>query len=443
MKSGKNIAIIFNIVIALICVAAIAGYFIMPLWRMNIDITFTEEFTDYIIDSANISSEDGDVENTVRTILTDASISIPFEMRTTDAFDALFKKDTSAIESMIEHNVDLILEELSANIDQAVKSALSAAVNDAVNSLALSLAEDEDAAEVMQKLEEAGIDNDYITQKTSEIYDALNVDNATVDDVLEIVDSTFDELATSIAAALDYEGDVEELTEEFRAYIADILNALADENGNIAIGEVINDLIAAIVNGEDISEVLPKAETNVKLYPVYSATFAGAGNGVVYKAAADNADGGEQSGSATSDALKQQIKDYIMNNIGDETLDTIRKVMSGIAILLMFTFFTWAYLILKMIFKSASRNPAIKIGLPIWLGWLPFLIFALIPATVFTVIINGVEIEGLPEFPFNIAEVLRMQFMSAGVVSFFAAAALIVISFVYWPLRRKLKKNAV
>ena len=440
MKSGKNIAIIFNIVIALICVAAIAGYFIMPLWRMNIDITFTEEFTDYIIDSANISSEDGDVENTVRTILTDASISIPFEMRTTDAFDALFKKDTSAIESMIEHNVDLILEELSANIDQAVKSALSAAVNDAVNSLAISLAEDEDAAEVMQKLEEAGIDNDYITQKTSEIYDALNVDNATVDDVLEIVDSTFDELATSIAAALDYEGDVEGLTEEFRAYIVDILNALADENGNIAIGEVINDLIAAIVNGEDISEVLPKAEANVKLYPVYSATFAGAGNGVVYKATEGE---GEQSGSATSDALKQQLKDYIMNSISAETLDTIRKVMSGIAILLMFTFFTWAYLILKMIFKSASRNPAIKIGLPIWLGWLPFLIFALIPATVFTVIANGASIEGLPELPFNIAEVLRMQFMSAGVVSFFAAAALIVISFVYWPLRRKLKKNAV
>gem|GEM_PF-6013846 len=445
MTANTTIARIFNIFIILICIVSIAGYFMMPLWKMNIKITFTDSFTDYIVDSADFKTdgESGiDVENTVRSVLSGTTVTIPFELRSSDALDAIFNSDNTPIEKTVEHNVDIVLEQLSGNIDAAVKSALSAVVNDAVTNMVNSIAEDEDSAEVLRKLEDAGIDSDYIAKKTSEIYDALNVESTTVDNVLAIVDSTFDEMSAAIASALGYEGDIEGHMDEFRAYIADMLNSLADENGVIAIGEILNDIISSLMNGEGLPEsITPKSEAGVKVYPVFSATFASAAEESVFKATAG--DGGDKADTSTSDALKQQMKDYIMGKISDDALNMIHTMLAGIGVLLLFTLFTWAYLILKILVKIASKNPTIKIGLPIWFGWIPFLIFALAPAIVFTIIINGVDIPELSNLAFNISEVLRMQFMSSGVVAFFAAIALIVISFVYIPLRWKIKKSVV
>ena len=68
-----------------------------------------------------------------------------------------------------------------------------------------------------------------------------------------------------------------------------------------------------------------------------------------------------------------------MDHLPEGTADNVVLALRIICGVLCFVMFTWAYLVLKILVKLFAKNPAIKLKLPIWLGWLPFLLLVLLP----------------------------------------------------------------
>ena len=216
----------------------------------------------------------------------------------------------------------------------------------------------------------------------------------------------------------------EENKEEIKNSIAEALSVIADENGNIDADDLAANLILEMLrSSEDESE------------PAV--------------AAMDFTTQETDSGSVEEDAteqLKAEVKQMIMEKLTDETLDTIVLALRIVFGVLCFTAFTWAWLIVKMLFKAFSRNPAIKLKLPIWLGWLPFLALVLLPMGAMLLV------KAQPSFLVNLlgAEMMEslstffasasLSFSSAAWVAFAAAIALIILSIPYGIFRRRLKR---
>ena len=129
--------------------------------------------------------------------------------------------------------------------------------------------------------------------------------------------------------------------------------------------------------------------------------------------------------------------------------ESIAMVMQVISYVIYFTFFTWGWLIFKILMKCRRHCNGIKLKLPIWLGWLPYLILGLIPNAVISAIKS-------PEFAAEMAasgmdmsavsglmSSLDISFFNCGFISFYIAIFLLLFGlFYYGPLRRKLKKEA-
>ena len=127
--------------------------------------------------------------------------------------------------------------------------------------------------------------------------------------------------------------------------------------------------------------------------------------------------------------LKLAVKDMIMDKIPENAIPTISLAMKIVAGVLFFTFFTWAYLILKIVVKALAPNNAIRLKLPIWLGWLPFLILYVLPTLALRLLAE--------QIPSGFA----ISFYTGAWVSFAAAAFLFVFSIFYGILYRKLRTD--
>ena len=241
---------------------------------------------------------------------------------------------------------------------------------------------------------------------------------------METVEEVFEKLDKSGVAEFQGAALTEENKEEIKNSIAEALSVIADENGNIDADDLAANLIFEMLrSSEDESE------------PAV--------------AAMDFTTQETDSGSVEEDAteqLKAEVKQMIMEKLTDETLDTIVLALRIVFGVLCFTAFTWAWLIVKMLFKAFSRNPAIKLKLPIWLGWLPFLALVLLPMGAMLLV------KAQPSFLVNLlgAEMMEslstffasasLSFSSAAWVAFAAAIALIILSIPYGIFRRRLKR---
>ena len=108
-----------------------------------------------------------------------------------------------------------------------------------------------------------------------------------------------------------------------------------------------------------------------------------------------------------------------------QKIQLVLKIVAGV---ILFTFFTWAWVVIKMLFKLTSDNPTVKLKLPILLGWLPFLALYVLPKVGMTILAGrgGAELAGL-----------TLAVSSCSVVSAIAALALIVISIPYHALKKR------
>ena len=431
-KSGSRFTVfLFNILIALLSIAAVAALFFAPLWKIDVKYVMQKEVLEKILPE---EAKEVDLDEIVGDGI---PLSLTVSVQTKDTIRSAVGKDArQSVTELIENNVDKVVDELSPTFDEIaekiVRSTAKTAVRDAVNEQvknflqnAGSEATDERVSEL---LNQAGVDEEYINQKTDALLDAIYAENATVDGVsqkaVETVEEVFEKLDESGVAEFQGAALTEENKEEIKNSIAEALSVIADENGNIDADDLAANLILEMLrSSEDESE------------PAV--------------AAMDFTTQETDSGSVEEDAteqLKAEVKQMIMEKLTDETLDTIVLALRIVFGVLCFTAFTWAWLIVKMLFKAFSRNPAIKLKLPIWLGWLPFLALVLLPMGAMLLV------KAQPSFLVNLlgAEMMEslstffasasLSFSSAAWVAFAAAVVLIILSIPYGIFRRSLKR---
>lgn len=431
-KSGSRFTVfLFNILIALLSVAAVAALFFAPLWKIDVKYVMQKEVLEKILPE---EAKEVDLDEIVGDGI---PLSLTVSVQTKDTIRSALGKDAKqSVTDLIENNVDKVVDELVPTLNEItekiVRSTTKTAVRDAVNEQvknflqnAGSEATDERVSEL---LNQAGVDEEYINQKTDALLDAIYAENATVDSVsqmaVETVEEVFEKLDESGIKEFQGAALTEENKEEIKNSIAEALSVIADENGNIDADDLAANLILEMLRSSE-NESEPAVATM------------------------DFTTQETDSGSVEEDAteqLKAEVKQMIMEKLTDETLDGIVLALRIVFGVLCFTAFTWAWLIVKMLFKAFSRNPAIKLKLPIWLGWLPFLALVLLPMGAMLLV------KAQPSFLVNLlgAEMMEslstffasasLSFSSAAWVAFAAAIALIILSIPYGIFRRRLKR---
>lgn len=423
----KGVAFIFNVIITAICLASVLAYFVLPLWKVNVSCTLTSEMF------RSITGESGENEELMKEIADelekkpiDAAFDITLKTKT---FLASFASDgEKPVAEMVDYNAETLAEQLSGTVKEVSKAAVRAT---AKNSLKETLKDG--SAEYQWK------DEETVNAELDKLTDALMKDDATVS-------SVSDAAADAIANVYKSEtgNDIPEADKQAaKAEMEKMLKEVADENGNIDADKLITDMLAQMLSGNSGSGNNENGDGNGTGADkeTAAATFTAAKTSDRY------IDGGESSGETTGSggssgettgggeedsmqALKDSLTQAINEKIGGQmnTFLLVMKITGGV---ILFTLFTWAYIVLKILCKAATANPVVKLKLPIWLGWLPFLILYAVPTGV-------IKLAGSAS-----AETAAMlagmnfSFFTCGVVSALAVLALIIVWVPYHRLTQR------
>ena len=423
----KGVAFIFNVIITAICLASVLAYFVLPLWKVNVSCTLTSEMF------RAITGESGENEELMKEIADelekkpiDAAFDITLKTKT---FLASFASDgEKLVAEMVDYNAETLANQLSGTVKEVSKAAVRAT---AKNSLKETLKDG--SAEYQWK------DEETVNAELDKLTDALMKDDATVS-------SVSDAAADAIANVYKSEtgNDIPEADKQAaKAEMEKMLKEVADENGNIDADKLITDMLAQMLSGNsgsgnnengDGNGTGADKETAAATFTAAktSALFIGTGE-ASGETAGSGGSSGETTGSGEADsmqALKDSLTQAINEKIGGQmnTFLLVMKITGGV---ILFTLFTWTYIVLKILCKAATANPVVKLKLPIWLGWLPFLILYAVPTVV-------IKLAGSAS-----AETAAMlagmnfSFFTCGIVSALAALTLIIVWVPYHRLTQR------
>lgn len=423
----KGVAFIFNVIITAICLASVLAYFVLPLWKVNVSCTLTSEMF------RSITGESGENEELMKEIADelekkpiDATFDITLKTKT---FLASFASEgEKLVAEMVDYNAETLTNQLSGTVKEVSKAAVRAT---AKNSLKETLKDG--SAEYQWK------DEETVNAELDKLTDELMKDDATVS-------SVSDAAADAIANVYKSETgkDIPEADKQAaKAEMEKMLKEVADENGNIDADKLITDMLAQMLSGNSGSGNNENGDGNGTGADkeTAAATFTAAKTSALFigtgEASGETAGSGGSSGETTGggeadsmQALKDSLTQAINEKIGGQmnTFLLVMKITGGV---ILFTLFTWAYIVLKILCKAATANPVVKLKLPIWLGWLPFLILYAVPTGV-------IKLAGSAS-----AETAAMlagmnfSFFTCGIVSALAVLALIIVWVPYHRLTQR------
>lgn len=426
--------LIFNVLFAIVCAAAIVMYFISPVWRIdlkaNISNEMMHELTGGEIDDLNEAlGEDG----------TDVSLSIALDSMA--VAQCLVQWDAAAMVSdILDRNLDSLATQLVAVIEPIAKNTIKTQASSAVKTEIknavkdyLSSPENEVTEErVNELLTEAGVTDTYIEEKTDAIIDRLYTNGSSVDGVVDEVMTTVDEVYADLTASNVEEFRDIELTEESRESIrnavADIVTDYADENGYINPEEIVNQLVIEALqsmSGES------SEEEGAGTAALTAASYAAASEA---QQPADPSAQQPAGSSGSNEQLKTELKNYLSEQLLEGPAAPavfLPFVMLGLGILLAISLLSWVYLLVKILCKTFMKNKYVKVKMPIILGWFLFLFLMLLPNLALTYI--PTMLAGV--LPAEILSVFTMltgtTFFSSAMYAAIAAAVLVVLCIPY------------
>ena len=444
---NKGVAFIFNVIITAICLASVLAYFVLPLWKVNVSCTLTSEMF------RSITGESGENEELMKEIadeLEKKPIDTAFDITLkTKTFLASFDSDgEKLVAEMVDYNAETLTNQLSGTVKEVSKAAVRAT---AKNSLKETLKDG--SAEYQWK------DEETVNAELDKLTDALMKDDATVS-------SVSDAAADAIANVYKSEtgNDIPEADKQAaKAEMEKMLKEVADENGNIDADKLITDMLAQMLSGnsgngnnengdgngtgadkETAAATFTAAKTSTLFIGTGEASGETAGSGGSSGETTGSGEGsgetagsggssGETTGGGEADsmqALKDSLTQAINEKIGGQmnTFLLVMKITGGV---ILFTLFTWAYIVLKILCKAATANPVVKLKLPIWLGWLPFLILYAVPTGVIK-LAGSASAETAAMFAG-----MNFSFFTCGIVSALAALALIIVWVPYHRLTQR------
>ena len=422
--------LIFNVLFAIVCAAAIVMYFISPVWRIdlkaNISNEMMHELTGGEIDDLNEAlGEDG----------TDVSLSIALDSMA--VAQCLVQWDAAAmVDDILDRNLDSLATQLVAVIEPIAKNTIKTQASSAVKTEIknavkdyLSSPENEVTEErVNELLTEAGVTDTYIEEKTDAIIDRLYTNGSSVDGVVDEVMTTVDEVYADLTASNVEEFQDIALTEESRESIrnavADIVTDYADENGYINPEEIVNRLVIEALqsmSGES------SEEEGAGTAALTAASYAAASEA---QQPADPSAQQPAGSSGSNEQLKTELKNYLSEQLLEGPAAPavfLPFVMLGLGVLLAISLLSCVYLLLKILCKTFMKNKYVKVKMPIILGWFLFLFLMLLPNLALTYI--PTMLAGV--LPAEILSVFTMltgtTFFSSAMYAAIAAAVLIVL----------------
>lgn len=472
---------ICNIVISLLCVLSIVSYFIFPFWKVDVSLNLTADTIKTMLedatqgsspDSGESSGESSGEGETVdygaaleqldfsEIVQDGVNIQLSIRLKTADILSSLSSDPTVLVETILSDNINNMVNQLTPTIDKVskglvktlTKTVLTEQLKMQIKDILGETATDE---EVKAEMEALGLTEDYISTKTSDLIDSLYQEGTTPESAaqatINVVKDALDKMQSSGKAEYaDLELDAEDEA-ELKDGLVEIFENFTDENGNLNLDGFVTDMLLQALTGEGEGTGDGSGEGNGE----------GAGNGeskdegktelqgFAYGARkAVNVESSVESSEEITEEevsmdLQTALTNMLMENIGDAT-ETIAKVVKIISYVILFTFFTWFYVILKILVKLGMKNNAVKLKVPLWLGSIPFWVLYLAPTIALKILFkpNG-AILGSMEAGMGkaILEALSIRFFTCAWISFVIGAFLFFFAWFYYKkLRKTLKK---
>lgn len=448
---NKIAAMIFNLVIALLCLASMGAYFFAPLWKVNVNYTLTAETFKMMTNGSGTSGESAggtgsgaatgestqtdDMMKEIEKELDANPIQAQFgiQLQTTTLLSSFAGNGEKIVADLIGYNVDSLVEQLSGTMKDVSKVAVKSATKASLKEML----KDEDGKEYQWKNETV------VNEELDKLTDALVSDNATVTSVSDAAVDAVANIYKSETGEEISEADKAKAREE----LVKVLQEVADENGNIDSDKLIADLLTQAMNGSQGSgengnetggeSSGTKQEAGAKYsFAAFTAYAEGETGGSGTSSGSESGSGsGTDETADSTEQLKNALTTKINESIGDKmnTVLLALKIAGGVII---FTLFTWAYIILKIVCKSTSQNPVVKLKLPIWLGWLPFLVLYVLPTVAMRFATNAANGAAGAEAGAAMSG-LSVSFATCGIVSAIAALALIILWITYHHLKSR------
>ena len=416
----KTIIRVFNIVIMALCVAAGLFLFMPPALSFNSKVTISvSDFSKFVPETEY--SKDIDIPTLLGT--ENIYVGIKFqldaqgigEMKDGDREkinDSIIADNVDEIVSILHEPVDLITDfAIRANVKKLIAEQVTNYVNQAFEDYKAAHPGSEKAfnSTTEEILEEVGIDDEYYTNFTYELYDAANAEGATVDSTNEVL---FDQINEALVRAktsgvVDTSGFTDEQKASVKASLQSVFASL--------------DLI------EDDGTLKPISQISYVYLSAYLKKE------LTGKAAPETLE--RQVGETIPDYADRLLDLYVRINMPDLFYQIVGYVSLGLYIGLFVFVGVWGLLLLITLIKTFTKKPWTIFGPWFWFVGFIQLVIGLGTTAIVKYALTQVDIAsfGLP-----IKEVLASLKTYALIPSFMYLGA-IVIAIVYGFFKRGLK----
>ncbi|MBO4422165.1 MAG: hypothetical protein J5879_01910, partial [Clostridia bacterium] len=386
----KRFLFISNVVISVLCVAAIACYFIFPLYRISFSATFTKELADAIADNVTVPDEvkiektsvnektAAEITRSVIKSLGEKGLKISFSQTFyTETFLAAFfefacyKNVKEAMhgralraEELIDGAIDSFMADAESAVTEIITATATAAAKEVVKAQIGGMIKDTSGDSYDEFIADMGSDSQKIDTLIERIIKAILEENATVSSVTSVVLDSAEEVRELLLSNEKYAKYAENYDEDGRQYVKDVcgsvLSAFADESGKLMFKEslismlldALNQAIAENYVPEDVYE-FTSAQTPAKTASQYR---------------------------ELTDELKQNIMKAFYNAADGKLPFIVTCCTVLIGALILTVLFMLFYPVLRTLSNVGGKDPGYSFFLPAVGGFFPYLFLAAIPS---------------------------------------------------------------
>lgn len=417
ISSNRLSIFVFNIIILILSFLVITSYAVQPFWSVNAKIKLDKEQLVELIPLEEYPNANLDLalQNGIEF---QASIEIPAELlwqTNTKMLAQLFQQGnlnpdmSEPIKALLDEQVDAIVNNLMPALKNvALEIAKSIAVEQTKQSIFSALSSYGSEAEIQEKLNAYEFDDEWFNTQLDDLTAALQTEK-TAEEATEIVLNTFDNIKASLKETDDDAFSAIDNVDEdaLRDAIQNGLAQFENEDGEIDL----EDAIASLLLG-GLDALAPADDSALVTANPVSASVE------------------PQQDSATVQELKANVKEKVYDLLPENIIETIATALKISAFVLVFSIFTWAYIIIKILFKLFFRDNSVKLKLPLLLGHLPGLLLWLTPTLIFQFVKGSAEMQ-----------MFTLHFASSGILAVVAVFILFVISIPYCSMRQVLKRK--
>ena len=410
---------IFNFIIFVMSFFIVVFYTTQPFFTMRANAELTKENLAEIIqldnDEINVSELLEDGVNLKLEIVVPVDVIFDVSSKVLNRIIFYFDMNVDISENVtaiIGGAVDSLVDQLLPTIeDVALKAAKQIAVTKGKDAIldALTQGNPEQTEIFEQKLQDAGITDEYLADKMDTVTNALKAEGATPESVADTVIDVMDLVIEDLQTKADTDLHIENIdTSTLKQTVVDALEMFTKEDGTIDLDSAIADLFNKVLEGESNESAKANGEGKVVLLSTAQ----------------------EETQEDSVEELKLNVRNKIMSLI-DSAYGTIELSLKIASLVLVFSMFAWIYLMVKIIFKVFMKDNTVTFKVPVLFGGLPGLLW-LIPSVLMHYLSKHPTILTIP---YN----MKPQFAASGWVALMGVLVLIIICGPYSTLRKSLQ----